>query len=694
LEKSSSPLIIFIFFWILSGSSAQAQPVGKPGGLKKNPVAVNKILAEADKLISAGEIEKAAILLDTLRENLMELFEYDAAIPIAYKTLSLQNRISDKKLIADAYNVLGAGYWRKGSLDSALIFLDKGLEVRRYVSDPRGLAKCHNLIGLVYWRKGDAEKSYRSYLKALALRDSLGDVNEVTLIYNNIGLIFQRLKYYDLAEEYYKKALKLADSVKYMPGRFYSLRRMIGLNIAMQRYDEALRDVDAVAKFYLSVNNQGGLAQLYNDVGVLKEKAGRKREAEEWFAKSHDLAKAINDRFIESFALLNLGRIELVLGDLPDSRENLERGEGLARQGGYHVILRDVYLELSKLHTALGDEKTANKFLKAHLDLKDSIINEQVTTSVGDMRIRYEIERSREQKESLENILEERNKANLVLLALVVFFLGSATAISFLFVRQRRLGYLLQATNGELEVINTRLQKSNEELTLANETKTKLFSIIGHDLKSPFVSILGFSELLQMETLRMKDRSLSELSEKILDSSMKLVELVNNLTAWALQQREMIKAQPMFFPVGEVASSVVKALMLNLELKDISVKSDFEKPDDVFADREMISTVLRNILSNAIKFSYAGGVIELRGSRIDDRYCIVVSDNGVGMSKDMIGNILHGSGTISTYGTANEKGTGLGLSVSRDFIKQNKGSLKIVSSPGEGSSFILEIPTS
>lgn len=694
MNKSSSLLFILSIFWILAVSSTPAQPDGKPGGQKISAAAVNKTLAQADKLVSAGEIEKAAILLDTLRENLMELFEYDAAIPVAFKTLSLQNKLTDKKLVADAYNGLGAGYWRKGSLDSALLFLNKGLETRRYVNDPRGMSKCHNLIGLVYWRKGDVEKSYRNYLKALAIRDSLGDVNEISLISNNIGLIFQRLKYYDLAEGYYSKALRLADSVGYLPGRIYSLRRFISLNIALKKYDEAMKNVDPVVKYYNSVNNRGGLAQLYNDLGTLNEKAGKKKEAEKWFVKSHDLAKEINDKFIESFALLNLGRVELDLGELGDSRMSLERGEGLARQGGYHVILRDVYLELSKLHTALGDEKTANKFLKAHLALKDSIINEQVTSNVGEMRIRYEIERSRERQESLESILEERNKANLVLLALVVFFLGSATTIAFLFVRQKKLGSLLQASNGELEVINARLQKSNEELTLANETKTKLFSIIGHDLKSPFVSILGFSELLQMETLRMKDRSLSELSEKILDSSTKLVELVNNLTAWALQQREMIKAQPMFFPVGEVANSVVKALMLNLELKRLTVKSEFEKPDDVFADREMISTVLRNILSNAIKFSYGGGVIDLKGSHLGEKYRIVVSDKGVGMSQDMIGNILFGSGTISTYGTGNEKGTGLGLSVSRDFIIQNSGSLEIVSSPGEGSSFILEIPVS
>jgi len=681
----------FFFLWLSLGFQVTAQNSQVKSSLN-NPD-VGKRIAESENLINSGEFDQAAVILDTLREYLIKGFAFTQAIDLSRKTLSISGRIKDKKLVAAAYNGLGNCFWRLGSLDSALVFLKQGLEYRKGVDDQRGLAINYNLMGLVYWRKGDTENSYRSYLQALAIRESLGDVNEISLVNNNIGLIFQRMKYYDLAEQHIKKGLKLADSVGFENGRIYSMRRLISLNIARKNYAEAMKYVDTVVNYYVKVKNKGSLAQLYNDLGLLNESNGKLVEASNWFIKSRDLARELGDRFIEAFALLNLGRSERMKGDQEIAEESLNRGMDLARSGGYHVILRDVYLELSKLFMARGDEKQANTYLNLHVAQKDSILSEAVLTSIGEMRIRYEIERSKERQEHLEMIIEERNRTTLVLLALVIFFLGGGTSIGLLFLKQKKLGRLLQESNDELGRTNTELQKSNEALTVANETKTKLFSIIGHDLKSPFVSILGFSELLREEAEVLRNGSISDLTEKILTASGKLVDLVTNLTSWAMQQREMLRVEPVFIGAEELVQTVIKGAMLNLELKGIRLKAEFEKPDTLFADREMFSTVMRNIFTNAIKFSHSGGEISVKGENLGAKYRVTIADKGVGMSQDTISNILYGSGTISTYGTANEKGTGLGLSVSRDFIKQNGGTLVIESEPGEGSAFIVEIPT-
>ncbi len=682
--------LIFLWLGICSVISSQT---GGDIAVQNNELLRKRIL-ESEDLIKSGEFDKAAVILDTLREYLFKEYAFNTAIKLARSTFSISDKIKDKKLTGAAFNTIGNCYWRLGSLDSALIFLNQGLEFRKKVDDPRGLAVNYNLMGLVYWRKGNTELSYSSYLKALAIRESLGDVNEISLINNNIGLIFQRMKYYDLAEEHIQKGLSIADSAGFENGRIYSMRRLIGLYIARKTYNEAMRYVDTVLNYYIRVNNMGSLAQLYNDIGILKENSGKSAEAQEWFRKSRDLAKVLNDRFIEAFALYNLGRVERVTGEDQIAEESLNRGMDLARTGGYHVILRDIYLELSKLFEKKGDEKQANTYLNLHVELKDSILSESALTAIGEMRIRYAIERSKERQQNLEMIIEERNRTTLVLLALVIFFLGGGASISFLFIRQRKLAKLLQESIDELGRTNAELQRSNEALTVANETKTKLFSIIGHDLKSPFVSILGFSELLREEAEGMKNGSISDLSEKILTASGKLVDLVTNLTSWAMQQREMLRIEPVYCGAEELVQTVIKGAMLNLELKGIRLRAEFEKPDTIFADKEMFSAVMRNILTNAIKFSFEGGEIAVRGENLGEKYRITIQDTGVGMSQDTIRNILFGSGTISTFGTANEKGTGLGLSVSRDFIRQNGGTLDIESEPGKGSSFIVEIPTS
>lgn len=687
--KVARSLVLFLFVLC---PVIQAQKVTANKGV--DPAFVSGQMNKAESYFKTGETDKGAVVLDSLREFLIKKFAFEQASGIAKITLSLTGSITNKKLVADAYNSLGNCFWRLGDLDSALYYLQRGLDFRKDVNDARGMAVGYNLMGLVYWRKGNTERSYTSYLSALAIRESLGDANEISLINNNIGLIFQRMKYYDLAEEHILKGLSIADSAGFVNGRMYSMRRLISLNIARKNYSEAMKFVDTVISYYMKVNNQGSLAQLYNDVGILKENSGKRNEAVAWFVKSRDLAKELGDRFIEAFALYNLGRLARESGEGKEAEKSLNRGMELANSGGYHVILRDIYFEFSKLFQERGDAGEANSYLTRHLALKDSILSEGALTAIGEMRIRYEIERSKERQEYLESILEERNRTTLVLLMLVVFFLGGGASIGFLFLRQKRLGRLLQVSNDELGKINLQLQKSNEALTLANETKTKLFSIIGHDLKSPFVSILGFSELLKDEADGMRNREISDLTEKILGSSVKLVDLVNNLTSWALQQREMLKPQPVFFGMEEVATVVMKAALLNMELKGIVVRGEFGRPDVVFADREMISSVLRNILTNAIKFSFEGGEIVVRGEYLGEIYRVTIEDRGVGMSEDTIRNILYGSGIISTYGTANEKGTGLGLSVSRDFIRENGGRLDIISEPGKGSSFIVEVPTS
>ena len=154
----------------------------------------------------------------------------------------------------------------------------------------------------------------------------------------------------------------------------------------------------------------------------------------------------------------------------------------------------------------------------------------------------------------------------------------------------------------------------------------------------------------------------------------------------------MIRAKPVDLDIEEISNKVLKEAGLNLALKSIEVETSFEHPAIVHADREMIATVIRNLLTNAVKFSYKGGKIVMKGTVSGRKYRLVIKDNGVGMSPDMISNILYGSGMISTTGTANEKGTGLGLSVSREFMRENDGVLNISSEPGNGSEFLIELP--
>ncbi|GAB1443949.1 tetratricopeptide repeat protein [Ignavibacteriales bacterium] len=650
------------------------------------------LIPQINALIVQNKFVAAGKLLDSLREYYFTKYYYPKAISITKTTLKYEKQIGDKKLIASAYNTLGLTYWKTGDLDSALYFLNKGLELRKWLDDPVSLGRSYNNIGLVYWRKGDIENSYSYYLKALKVRQECGDNYGIVTTINNIGLIYQRMRYYELAEESIKNALRLSDSIKYEAGRIYSLRRLASLYIAQHRYDDAAKFFDEIVDSYKKRDEKSGLAQLYNDLGLIQEQKGNLKVARNFFNQSLDRAREIDDKFIESFALLNLGRIDRLSNDDKAGLSNLTKAKDLAENGKFSSILRDIYLELSKLFEAKGEEKEALLYLNKHVSLKDSLLNETVLSSVGEMRIRYEIEKSEETQKHLQTEVESQNKINLSLTIFSVLILIGIIGLVSLFLKQKKLGKLLELNNREMEKVNVQLKKSNDELVMANETKNKLFAIIAHDLKSPFVSVLGFAEIIKEEADLLTNKPLSEFSDKILSASYKLVDLVNNLTGWALVQRNLIKVNAVDFELAEVCAKVINEVSLNLDLKDISTTTSFEVPSLIHADPEMVSVIVRNLIANAIKFTNKGGNIGLTGIIVGDKYQLTVTDDGVGMTEEQTESVLTGSGTVSTYGTANEKGTGLGLSVSRDFILQNKGDLKISSIPGKGSSFILELP--
>lgn len=692
-------LLIFIVF--VSGAAYHFAPqtTAQNGQKKiesKNDTAKHAseaaLLKEIDDLLSKKEYHKAGNLLDTLREKYFRTFEYRKTVITGMRILSLKDKINDKALIASSYNTTGLAFWRLGELDSALIFLNEGLKIRLTLTDSASLGKSYNNIGLVYWRKGETEKSYRNYLKALEIREKCGDLQGYVLSLNNIALIYQRLKYYDLAAENINRALKIADSIHFEQGLTYSLRRLGSLSIAQKDYAKAKKYAEQVVAIFKKNSDKAGLAQIYNDLGIIAENSKDSEKAADFFNQSINLARNIQDKFIESFALLNLGRLYQESGKTKEALETLQKARNLAHGGAYSVVLRDVNLQLSKVYEKLGNMKEALAYLNEHVSIKDSIFGETLLSSVGEMRIRYEIEKSTEIQTYLKQQVEAQNRVNFFLLLLVILTLSGTGAVAYLLVKQKKLGELLAIKNDEMALINNKLQESNDELILANETKTKLFSIIAHDLKTPFISILGFTELLKDEILEKNYKDALDFSEKVHTASTKLVELVNNLAGWALLQKEMIKAKPVKLDLEEVSTKVVKEAGLNLALKGIEIESSFEQPTLVYADREMIATVVRNLLTNAVKFSFKGGKIAFNGKVSGKKYKLGIKDEGVGMSEDMIRNILYGVGMISTRGTEDEKGTGLGLSVSRDFMKQNHGSLKIISEQGVGSEFIIELP--
>lgn len=246
----------------------------------------------------------------------------------------------------------------------------------------------------------------------------------------------------------------------------------------------------------------------------------------------------------------------------------------------------------------------------------------------------------------------------------------------------------------ETEKAKQALSESRELLKQANEAKDKLFSIIGHDLKTPFNTLSGISELL-LKTTSFSDTESGQmpLFEAMWLASKDGLELVTNLLTWAQSQTGRIQCYTTSFDLTKVLYELHQFFLLSAKRKHISLNVRITDNCIVNADIDMIKVVLQNLIANAIKFTPGGGTVEISAHEIGSNEVeVMVCDNGVGISEQMVSELLQGKESASRLGTDLEMGTGLGLIVCREFLALNSTQLKIVSRVGKGSefSFILK----
>ncbi len=242
------------------------------------------------------------------------------------------------------------------------------------------------------------------------------------------------------------------------------------------------------------------------------------------------------------------------------------------------------------------------------------------------------------------------------------------------------------------QIQNEKTLRENEiRLRDLNDTKDRLFSVIGHDLKNPLNAINGFSELINSRYDKIDQETLLKYITLMHQSSKEASVLLDNLLEWARIQTGQMVYSPQKSRLGEIMKPLLNLLKLNLEKKNIRLETDFKEDQIVYADAKMLAIVLRNLLSNAIKFSHKGGKVVLKAEPVNGGIEISISDEGTGIDRKNISGLFKIGENFTLPGTENEKGTGLGLILCQEFINRHGSKIEVKSKKGKGSrfSFIL-----
>jgi signal transduction histidine kinase/Flp pilus assembly protein TadD len=643
------------------------------------------------QLILAEEPQKMQLLL-TLSEMYLER-DPDMALNRAKQALTLARRINDKRSEAIALRNTGNALRHLLSdYEAALDYCHKALKITEESGFKLEQAEILHLIGDIYYEVGNSYKAIEHYMQALALAESLSLYPVAVDILNDIGRVYATLGNDQKAIEYHKKALRISKTNEHVPGVASSnywlaitYTQVGNLDLALEKQHIALalrqnlKDIEGQAVCYLAIGKVYHLKTDYDK--ALKQ-----------ISNAHQLYGQIGDTYGRASALNQMGAILIEKKEYEQAINQLKLALHFGEQLNNKKIIRDSYEYLYNCYAGLRDYEQALRYKDLFIAISDFIYGEESERRMAELQNRFEIE----QKESEIAVLkkdrqlrdlalqEQANFRNFLIILLVLMCVIIALVL-YLYRNHRR-------SNLQLKAVNEQINSQNGELQELNATKDKFFSIISHDLKGPLNSLTSFAGLLINHTEALSKDEIKMLATDLDKSLKNLLSLLNNLLEWSRSQTGNldIKAEP--FDVRDLVYANAELLQRMAENKEITLRTRVPNSLTGFADKNQMNTVLRNLISNALKFTEKGGKVEVDVNEWKDAIEVAVRDSGVGMSKEVLAKLFKIEHKYSTTGTANESGTGLGLMLCKEFVERSGGIISVESEEGKGSIFRFTIP--
>lgn len=623
-------------------------------------------------------------------------------------------------VVARALADIGLMYWRLSNFNLAYDFFFEAGVVFLEEGDRAGYARILNSIGTIFARQGFQDKALENFLEALQIYEELDSVFSSASVLNNIGMVYLEQNDYVLSEQYHQQSLKIKEAYDDQLGKAFSLNNLGTIRKRTGNYDEALNYFNQSLEIRRQAGRKLEIANTKINIGYLFFLKRDYEKAIKLLEKTLAYYEIADHRAGMAEADRLMGMVYAAVGDFRKSHYYYELSLITAEQLEMASLVSDNYKSLSDLFAMQGNYAVAYDYQNKHLILQDSINDAEATRRIIELRFLYE----REQRENEIQLLrkahhiielnydKQRLFRNFLILFIILIFV-TLLVIYFRFLEYKRTNFLLKMQKEEIantnkklkelnlnlfehkekvDNLNKKLQESERNLININNTKDKLFSIISHDLRNPFASIVSFSRILKRDIDTLTKEEVKQLAEDLDHSVIRINNLLDNLLQWSRTQTGNIGFRPEYFDLKEIVAENIELFSSTAREKDIEIIDQISGKAEVYADMNMTDTVLRNLISNALKYTHPGGKVEISASMETESVFISVADTGIGISEKDKKKLFRSDMLHSTYGTRDEKGSGLGLLICRDFVKRQGGDLTIKSEQGKGSIFSFSLP--
>ncbi|HOG19272.1 MAG TPA: tetratricopeptide repeat-containing sensor histidine kinase [Salinivirgaceae bacterium] len=563
-------------------------------------------------------------------EYLYEKSEFIKSNECAQLSLEISKKLNDNNYMFDNYSIMSCNYQRIGDLERAIENGSLALEVANITGDPKLRSSAFNNIGTIYIYSKQPEKGIEYLSESLELERTLDDDEKIATRLSNLSEAYLQIKNTDKALSLLLEALEIDRKANRTDKIGRRLSVLGSIYHEMNNLKEAERSyTEAIEVFNIS-NNGVSIAITYYQLAMLKFRENNDRESLSYFEKCISVCDSLDLSYVKHKAI----------------------------SGKYKIAKK------------IGDYKSALENLEIFVDMQDSIFNQQMGKKIADFQVKYEADK-KDAQIKLQNEQLKRSKTVQIFLISLAISVLVISILLFLFARNKR--------------------NYAKKLELINKSKDKLFSIVSHDMKSPTIAQKMVVEDIIEHYDNYTTEEIKQYFGHLRDVSEAQVNLMQNLTDWSRIQTGKNKCNPIVFNLTEIVNDAVNLLSITAERKNIELIT--EMPDEcyTFADRQMISTIIRNLINNAVKFSHSDSKVIIKITDLKKGWQVMVEDFGIGMNEKQVVSIFSKKETILSDGTFGEKGSGLGLIVSMEFIEKNNGKLLVESAINKGTKISFEL---
>lgn len=595
-------------------------------------------------------------------------FDQDTAILYGKEAASLANQKDLKKIEANALNIIGVSFLIKSDYEESLSTHLEALGIRETLQDTTGIIESTMNLGNIYYRLHELEKAVVQYQKSLTLAQLINHERAMSLLYNNLG--------------------------SYYLDRWLSRKESEDFN----QTKDYLEKSKAIKE---KLNDKRSLTNTLLQLGELYYESGEKQKGIRLLTQALEIAEEMNNTEGRLSSLGTLSDYHRDNNSLDQALDFAAQAYELAQQINSNYQISIASSKMANLSALNKDFEKAYEFQRINKASDDSIFNDSREKIRAELEIQYESD-----KKDLENqkLIKDQELAELAISRkneLLIIFIIVALLLIGLAWYQLKTNQKLRAAHKELKEINAKVQSqyqqiqlqseelnsNNLELKQANNFRDKLFSIISHDLRKPFSSLTISLDLWKSGDLSKKEMDF--VLSSIASDANAASNLLANLLTWARTQMSSDKVKKTEISLSELISENQSLFAKQLEQKNLKLENYIPSDLKIITDRDRLNFIIRNILSNSIKFTPIGGDITVAVDSANPS-TIIIRDSGIGMDQAQQESLFNNK-QFSTDGTNGEQGTGIGLMLSKDFADSIGATISVESEEGKSTTFRMEL---